>query len=229
VDLRFVHAIPERTFWTLALLGPGGEKSLVEFPTPAVRANWEGFDWSAVQRMRFVHLIPDNREEELRLFKLARDCGVTTSLDLEASMLDYANILDLVSMTDVLFLSAPASEHFSPDLRSASQRLTEMGVKTILITLGAGGCFVKEPAGDTYQIPGHSVVPLDTTGAGDCFAGAFAYGRLCGWPDRDSAELANLMAALSTTAYGSRGAIYSASELCPIAEEKGYPWWRRLK
>jgi len=52
---------------------------------------------------------------------------------------------------------------------------------TVVITLGAAGCFVSHPAdqlrGDTYayyRIAAERVQPIDTTGAGDAFSGALA-------------------------------------------------------
>lgn len=52
---------------------------------------------------------------------------------------------------------------------------------TVVVTLGAAGCFVSHPAGnlrgDTaahYRVPAAPVTPVDTTGAGDAFNGALA-------------------------------------------------------
>jgi ribokinase len=75
-------------------------------------------------------------------------------------------------------------------------------VPTVIVTLGARGCFVSEALGFT-AIPGHRVKVVDTTGAGDAFVGGFAAGlvRFAGDP-LAAARFANAVAALSVTRPG---------------------------
>lgn len=56
----------------------------------------------------------------------------------------------------------------------------------------------------TIEVPAKPVKPLDTTGAGDIFAGAFLYGLGEGWDVVESAQLANAAAARLITTYGPR-------------------------
>jgi sulfofructose kinase len=48
---------------------------------------------------------------------------------------------------------------------------------------------------------------VDTTGAGDVFHGAFAYGLAQGWPSAKCVEFASAVAALSCRALGGRRGI----------------------
>ena len=67
------------------------------------------------------------------------------------------------------------------------------------------GCFTKI---DDYKIiPSIKVKPIDSTGAGDIFHGAFAYFISNGYALEESIELASITAALSTEVIGSRFAI----------------------
>jgi ribokinase len=82
---------------------------------------------------------------------------------------------------------------------------------TVVVTLGAAGCFVSHAGGDLrgdaagcYRVGAEAVHPVDTTGAGDAFNGALA-ASLASAPRRGFAEhvrFANRYAALSTEAAG---------------------------
>ncbi len=75
----------------------------------------------------------------------------------------------------------------------------------VIITLEDKGCFTKI---DDYKIiPSIKVKPIDSTGAGDIFHGAFAYFISNGYALEESIELASITAALSTEVIGSRFAI----------------------
>jgi ribokinase len=91
-----------------------------------------------------------------------------------------------------------------------------LGVATVVLTLGAQGCFVSH--GDTdrrgdaeafYRVDAQSVEVVDTTGAGDAFSGALvaALLRFAGQPFRDAIEHAGRSAALSTGKVGAAPAM----------------------
>lgn len=98
------------------------------------------------------------------------------------------------------------------DLHALSRRL---GVETVVITLGAHGCFVSHgadrrgDAGDCYRIAAERVAAIDSTGAGDAFSGALAAAlvRFAGRPFRDAAVHANRAAAMSTETVGTAPAM----------------------
>ncbi len=95
-------------------------------------------------------------------------------------------------------------------------RCRELGVPSIVITLGAAGCFVSHAAGtlrgdkrDHYRIAAEKVVALDTTGAGDSFNGALV-AMLSQSPlgaFADAVRHANRVAALSTEKPGAASAV----------------------
>jgi ribokinase len=94
------------------------------------------------------------------------------------------------------------------DLHALARRL---GVASVVITLGARGCFVshadEDLRGDAtafYRLDPERVRAVDSTGAGDAFNGALvaAMLRFAGRPFRDAVRHANRSAALSTEAVG---------------------------
>lgn len=92
-----------------------------------------------------------------------------------------------------------------------------LGVPTVVITLGAQGCFVSHAeaaplAGSeprSYRIAPARVKAVDATGAGDAFSGALvaALVRLAGQPFRRMVEHANRSAAMSTETVGTAPAM----------------------
>ena len=92
----------------------------------------------------------------------------------------------------------------------------QLGVATVVVTLGAHGCFVShadaDRRGDTapfYRMAAERVDTVDTTGAGDAFSGALvaALIRFAGQPFRNALVHANRAAALSTEIVGAARAM----------------------
>lgn len=74
----------------------------------------------------------------------------------------------------------------------------------VIMTLGSRGVAYAEK-GQVYNVPGFKVQPVDTTGAGDTFNGAFAVARANGKSMYDSISFANAAAALSVQKLGAQG------------------------
>lgn len=80
-------------------------------------------------------------------------------------------------------------------------RLFALGVEMIVTTLGARGVEVATPA-DRYSVPAFPVSPIDTTGAGDAFCGAFAAAIADGRESAEAIRFASAAGALATTTVG---------------------------
>lgn len=227
VDTRWVRRIDAPTFWTLALTTPSGERCLIQFPTPAFTADWDGYDRAIVPRARWVHTTAEQGEPVAELLQKARAAGVTTSLDVEHPFVEREDLPSLLADTDVVFFNRAAADTLG-GAQDATRFAVANGAGTALVTLGADGCALLEGDGSFGLIAPHPVEPIDTNGAGDAFAGAFAAGRLRGFGDREAAQLANLVAGLSTTVVGGHGAEYPPDRLRAEAEAAGYTWGDRL-
>ena len=99
------------------------------------------------------------------------------------------------------------------DLHALARKL---GVATVVVTLGAQGCFVSHAdasrRGDahaSYRIAPERVNARDSTGAGDAFSGVLVAGllRFSGRPFRDAVVHANRAAAMSTETVGTAPAM----------------------
>ncbi len=88
--------------------------------------------------------------------------------------------------------------------------------RTVVVTLGARGCLVV--VGDEeVRLPAVRVDVVDTTGAGDCFAAALAYGVARGWALPEAASFATRAASLSVKAAGARGGLPTLAEVETVA------------
>ena len=86
---------------------------------------------------------------------------------------------------------------------SCASWLQAQGIPCVIITLGDRGCMVADehPA---RHYPGHRVIAIDTTGAGDAFVGCLAASLATGHSRDESIRRALLYSALSVTAPGAQ-------------------------
>ena len=92
------------------------------------------------------------------------------------------------------------------EAKQAADKLINVGVKRVIITLGEKGLFYSDGKKNIY-LNASSVKAIDTTGAGDAFNGALAFGLSKEKPIEDCLELANKVAGLSTTKLGAGDAM----------------------
>lgn len=91
--------------------------------------------------------------------------------------------------------------------------------EALVVTLGSRGCVAVTARGPVHA-EGFKVTATDTTGAGDVFRGAFAYGVLKGWPLDRTLQFANAAAALSCTRLGAMNGVPSLDEVLRLCESR---------
>lgn len=75
---------------------------------------------------------------------------------------------------------------------------------TVVVTLGSDGAVLFSPSDGLHAFPPVDVRPVDTSGAGDAFCGALAFGIAEGLTIADAVRQANDVAAMSTQARGAQ-------------------------
>lgn len=91
-------------------------------------------------------------------------------------------------------------------------RILAMGPKIVVLKMGGKGCIVADRTARTH-VPPHPCSPVDATGAGDTFGGAFVARLAAGDAPVAAARYANAAAALSTQGYGAVAPIPRAADV----------------
>lgn len=180
------------------LVSPGANSSLEPADVDAV------FDGAKVMVVSLEVPLPTVEHAVTR----AAERGVRVLLNLSpAAKLSPATLGAL----DVLLVN----EHEAAWLTETGadpRRLLDLGPRAAVVTLGAAGAVVVERDGIT-EVASPKVEAVDTTGAGDAFAGALAASLADGAELVDAARQAVRVAAISVTRHGAQPSYPTAAEL----------------
>jgi len=168
-----------------------------------------------------VFLQPGIKNSIVEIFKMAKDMGLTTSLDpqwdpAEKWDLDLENLLPLVDV----FL--PNEQELTSLTGEKDLMNTMAGLKkvanTIVVKLGNKGSIMAN--GNTVsQIPAFvNKKVVDAIGAGDSFDAGFIYMFVQGKELKECQRFGNLMGAVNTTAAGGTAALTNQSEIMETAK-----------
>jgi sugar/nucleoside kinase (ribokinase family) len=143
------------------------------------------------------------------LAERARAEGVPVLLDLDAPAPGFERLL---AQVDFPVVSRGFAEAAYGGAEPALARLAALGARLPVVTLGAEGALAWS-GGRLLASPAFAVEVVDTTGAGDAFHGAFAWGLLQGLGTAELLRVANAAAAFACTGPGAQGALPDAGEL----------------
>lgn len=148
----------------------------------------------------------------------AREAGCLVSFDtnlrLKLWSKDRARAImsDIISLSDIVLPSYDDIVAITEltDADALVDWCLGKGAKIVALKLGSEGALVADAKGRT-RIPPHPCQPIDATGAGDCFGGAFIARFVAGDDIATAARYAGVAAALSTQGYGAVAPIPDAA------------------
>ena len=161
---------------------------------------------------RFLHLDEYEMDAAIAAAKLAQNSSVKVVLDAESGLSGIETLLPLV---DIVIASNDFANAYSglSDFQAAAKFLhNQLQDTLVIVTAGEQGCYCVTND-DSFHQPAFVVDPVDTTGCGDVFHGAFIYGLLHDWNLRKTAEFSCAAAALKCRALGGRAGIANLSEV----------------
>jgi sugar/nucleoside kinase (ribokinase family) len=210
-DTGLVTLSGAKTSTSIVLVETAGERRFLHLRGVSAFFSGRNLDWGQVEGSRIFHYasafaIPAFDGESLEpALKRARELGCLTSMnicwDVRGRWLKL--IQPALEHTDFIFPNREEGLQLTGESEptAIAGRLRELGVKTVIVKLGAAGCYVDSPQG-SFTSPGFTVQPVDTTGAGDCFAAGFLAAICRGQSLTLAARQANAIGALATLGLG---------------------------
>ncbi|MFZ4479271.1 MAG: sugar kinase [Rhodoferax sp.] len=187
----------------------------------------ESFDFSCLAGARFLHVSGISQAISVSAcntvqaaIQAARQHGVRVSYDPNLRLKLWSTDRALLEMNATL----PTVDLFLPSLDDMKSLIgtddpaaiidwsLARGCTDVVLKLGNRGALVATQ-GERKLITGHPVQAVDTTGAGDCFAGSLLARLVAGDSLMQAANYANASAALSTLGYGAVEPIPRESEV----------------
>ena len=216
VNCAYLRTIPNaKTFVSAVLVDPAGERHIFPYRGENLMDSAEGWDYERIAGMNCV--LTDGRHPLMNeaVLQEARRRGVPT-------VGDWSNMRnwELTRSVDYLIVSEECAAEVlgDDDPEAALVKLKRFDEQLVGITLGEQG-FLFEQHGKLRHVPALHVDAVDTTGAGDVFHGAYAYGVAMGYDVDYCALFASVTAALSCTGVG-RSAIPNAGRGCDTLREE---------
>ncbi len=146
----------------------------------------------------------------LRAARLARRAGIPVVADFDNDQ--HPLFGELLALTDHLILSQDFAAVLTGTRvpQKALRKLATDDRQVVVVTVGAAGCWywAKGCNAPTHQ-PAFKVKVVDTTGCGDVFHGAYAFGLARNLPVAEGIRLAAATAALKATRPGGQAGIPS--------------------
>jgi len=154
-------------------------------------------------------------------FQRARSAGATTILNPAPAIMFGKDLLDLVDIlilneTELGFLTG-SELHDSDDPGRFVEAASALqgGGRILCVTLGKRGVLALID-GEASLIAGRAVKAVDTTGAGDCFAGALASQLANGTAIRNALDYANAAASICVQRMGAAPSMPTAAEVAAL-------------
>lgn len=131
----------------------------------------------------------------------AKKCGVKNILKPAAICQISSSLMQYI---DIFVPNKKEAEILCPDgpnIERMAETFMNMGAKTVIITLGHRGCYIKDSSFCGY-LPAADFVPVDTTGAADAFISTLAVYLLNGYSMVSAAKIATYAAGFCVSRQG---------------------------
>jgi sugar/nucleoside kinase (ribokinase family) len=219
VDVSAVRKFPGRQTGLTVILPQPQKRFILTYPGVMADMRFEDLDLKQILFARHLHLSSYFLQKALRprvadLFRLAKEAGLSTSLDTNDDPDDLweRDVLDVLSWVDVLL----PNEHEACRLARIDDPLLALDflaqkVPLVVIKRAEKGAIARLGS-DVFEDSPPKVSSIDTIGAGDSFDAGFLHQFIRGAKIEDCLRYGNLAGALSTTRSGGTEAFRDANQ-----------------
>ena len=153
------------------------------------------------------------QEVTLAAFRTAQELGITTILNPAPYQLLTDDLLDLTDwlIPNEIEFAELDKAHRAPDTDEIIASLREKG--RAIVTLGSEGAALVTTDGKVKRFSAKKVSATDTTGAGDCFIGAFAAAIAAGAGEESAVQFGIDCATKSVTRKGAQSSYPNIEEI----------------
>jgi sugar/nucleoside kinase (ribokinase family) len=204
------------------------DRAMITYPGAMNNLTIKDITKTALGQAKHLHfssyyLQPGIKNDVDKMFKIAKDIGMTTSFDMqwdpeEKWKLNYKKVLPFV---DVFLPNEQEILHLTKEdsISNALKKLSNVSNK-IVVKMGSKGSLLKDKEKIIKKEPFLNKNVVDAIGAGDSFNAGFIFKFINGSESEECQEFGNLMGAVNTTAAGGTTAFKDYKTIMKIAKEK---------
>ncbi len=191
---------------SIVIVTPDYERNMFTYLGACQEYDDSAVDMEMLKNSKYLHIAgymwdTDSQKNAVRkAINFAKNNGIRVSFDVADLFVVNRNRDDfnawMPGTVDVLFgnreeiTTMICQEGNDEDIIKIAGKLSNL----VVMKLGKDGCFIND-SGNIFHIPGIKVKVVDTIGAGDFFASGFLYGLIKGKSSKESAIIANRLAA----------------------------------
>jgi len=183
---EFYTKLPVPTGHALCLVTPDGKRTCRTYLGASQEMKPEYLEIGMFEGVRLVHiegyslLYPEVTERAMRLAKEAKALVSFDMASFEIARGFKKHILELLEKyVDIVFANEDESLALTGFNPQATCDVLRNFCQVSVVLMGKDGCWVGQKE-DSVYCQAFPVEPIDTTGAGDCFASGFLHGYLLG-------------------------------------------------
>ena len=192
-----------------------GERTILWHRADSLRLTPEELRPEEIANCKLLHIDGYDIEAAAHAARLAQECGVPVSLDVDTIYPGFDAVLQNV---DYLVAGSNWPSKWtgeSDPFRALSRLQREYQFSVAAMTLGDRGSLALQN-GEWSYAAAFEVHCADTTGAGDVFHGALCYAMCRGMLMQEALEFSNAAAAINCTAIGARGHVPDVAEVAAL-------------
>ncbi|MHA1820834.1 MAG: carbohydrate kinase family protein [Promethearchaeota archaeon] len=176
---------------------------------------------------KLLHITGVHEELAVKAVNLAKKHGMMVSFDLESQIAirGLEKLKPLLDNTDILLPNKLGAKTLTDesDPIKAAKKFIAMGISIVVVTLGEEGAAAITVDGDVIKAPAFKINPVDSTGAGDTFCGAFTTAYVVkGWSIEKSLTFANACAAIKMLKFGARTGMPTYNEAIQFLKDHNF-------